>query len=64
MRLPKNENLSNSNRGCSRGSLAASPAPAFSPILPPDYVRPWCMLEGYGDNEGEHKMVFGKPRRT
>ena len=39
------------------GSLA-SPAPAFSPILPPQYVGEWCMLEGYDDDEFASKMLF------
>jgi hypothetical protein len=39
------------------GSLVSSPAPA-SPILPPQYLGQWCMLEGYDDDEFTNKMLF------
>lgn len=41
--------------GAGLAASLASPAPAFSPRLPPEYVGEWCMLEGY---EGLGKMLF------
>jgi hypothetical protein len=42
----------------------ASPAPAFSPILPPQYVGEWCMLEESNDDEFSNKMLFDEARKV